>query len=272
MSNLLNDEMITLQQYAEAQGISYEAVRAQIARLRAANIKLDEYVKKIGRTQYLTPEGVNFLDQRRNSSPVVIDSNEKSKRVKELELENKELREDRDRQRDEKEVYLKKLNELLEKGVDTTKYIAIEDHKKVEEALEEREQEISELKADSEKAEEKRRALEQKNSELENDIKELRSVAVKVSTLTNEVNEKMKTINEKDTKIIELQEEKRLAEEEVNERIKTINEKESKIIELQEEKRLAEEEAKKKEQESIEFLHMGFFAMRKKLRELKNKA
>lgn len=241
MNNQLEDNLETIQQYAASRGITYEAVRAQIARIRTSNPEFEEYIKKIGRTQYITPDGVEFLDKRRNSSPVVIDSAEKNKRLKDLELENKELREDREKLRSEKEMYLVKLNELLEKGVDTTKYIAIEDHKKVEEELEQREQEIADLKAESEKAEEERTALEQKNDELEKDLDELRTVAVKVSTLTNEVNEKMKTINEKD----------------------------SKIIELQEEKRRAEEEARKAEEVGLEYLQMGFFARRKKLKELK---
>ena len=55
----------------------------------------------------------------------------------------------------------------------------------------------------------------------------------------------------------------------VNEKMKTINEKDSKIIELQEEKRRAEEEARKAEEVSLEYLQMGFFARRKKLKELK---
>lgn len=266
----LDNNLISLQDYAEQKGISYEAVRSQIARYSDDKTLMD-HIHKIGRTRFLDEDAVEFLDKRRNSSPVVVVSGEKNHKIEELELKIKELTEDRDRQRDEKEAYLKKIVELQEKGIDTSKYIAIEDHHKTELELEKKLQEIEELKTEqNELQEEKREAedevikLKEENGKLLKSQAELQDVTIRNSKLVNELNEKMNLLDAAKDEKTEL--EKRLITTEAE------KDKIAEEIKRAEESRIrAEEDKKRAEQEAIEFLQLGFFARRKKLKELKNK-
>lgn len=62
-------ELITLRQYAEDQGISYEAVRKKVVKYTE---ELSGHIVKKGRVQYLDPKAVEFLKNKRRENPVVL--------------------------------------------------------------------------------------------------------------------------------------------------------------------------------------------------------
>ncbi len=68
-------DVMTLKQYAEMKGITYEAVRKQIVRYQK---ELEGHVLKKGRTQYLDEVAVEFLSDRRRQSPVVVAMEDRS--------------------------------------------------------------------------------------------------------------------------------------------------------------------------------------------------
>ena len=70
--------MKTIKQYAEEQGVSYEAIRKQISTYKD---ELKEHIVIKGRTQYLDDWAVNFLTERRKENPVIIVSQEKADEV-----------------------------------------------------------------------------------------------------------------------------------------------------------------------------------------------
>ena len=61
--------MISIKDYARENGISYEAVRQQIARYKD---ELEGHIHKDGRTRFLDDEAVAFLQVHRMKEPVAV--------------------------------------------------------------------------------------------------------------------------------------------------------------------------------------------------------
>lgn len=80
--------MISMKDYAESKGISYEAVRKQVKRYKN---ELEAHVHKEGRTQFLDDEAVSFLDSKRAESPIVLIQANKDEEIERLTAENKAL-------------------------------------------------------------------------------------------------------------------------------------------------------------------------------------
>ena len=80
--------MISMKDYAKANGITYEAVRAQVKRYRE---QLDDHIIQDGRTQYLDDIAVAFLDEKRQKNPVVVYQQGKDERIEELESNEKAM-------------------------------------------------------------------------------------------------------------------------------------------------------------------------------------
>lgn len=80
--------MISIQDYATQKGVSYEAVRKQIDRYKE---DLDGHIITQGRKRFLDDEAVSFLDEKRNSNPIVIMEQSKDDEIRQLQAENKEL-------------------------------------------------------------------------------------------------------------------------------------------------------------------------------------
>lgn len=87
--------MISMKDYAEQKGISYEAVRRSVNRYKE---ELEGHIVVQNRTKFLDDEAVAFLDSKRQQSPIVIINQDK----------NEEL----ERLRNEKEALLIKIAEL----------------------------------------------------------------------------------------------------------------------------------------------------------------
>lgn len=103
--------MISIRDYAKEKGVSYEAIRQQIKRYKA---ELDGHISKVGRTQYLDDEAVDFLDQKRATNPVIVMEISKDEEIERLKAEkealllelasvNKKLNEVRDKLDDSRE-------------------------------------------------------------------------------------------------------------------------------------------------------------------------
>ena len=81
--------MKTIKQYAEEQGVSYEAIRKQIGTYRE---DLKEHIIVKGRTQYLDDWAVEFLSHKRKENPVILVSQEKADEVEALRQQIETLR------------------------------------------------------------------------------------------------------------------------------------------------------------------------------------
>ena len=67
--------MISIKDYAAQHGISYEAARQQISRYSGREVdgfRISEHINKVGRTQYLDDDAVDFLNERRSRNPVIV--------------------------------------------------------------------------------------------------------------------------------------------------------------------------------------------------------
>lgn len=79
--------MVSIKDYAKEHGVSYEAVRSQVARYTDREVdgfRLADHISKVGRTQYIDDEGVAFLDERRSRSPIVIQQEERDETIERL--------------------------------------------------------------------------------------------------------------------------------------------------------------------------------------------
>ena len=111
--------MVTIKEYAKSKNVSYEAVRKQIQKYKDKELK--EHVIRKNKTQYLDDYAVEFLDNRRRESPIMVVQMNKDEEIERLEMENKalllkvaELQEALLRDKDEvKQLQLEKI-ELLE--------------------------------------------------------------------------------------------------------------------------------------------------------------
>lgn len=81
--------VITIKDYAKDKGISYEAVRKQVKRY--ATDELKDHIVVQGRTQFLDEYAVDFLNQKRNESPIIIQEQSKDEELERLKEENKQL-------------------------------------------------------------------------------------------------------------------------------------------------------------------------------------
>ena len=235
-----------MKEYAAQCGVTYEAIRQKVDKYR--DEIGEDHFKKEGRTTFLDEEAIRILDKHSKGSPIVIDSAEQKAAYKDVELQREEWKEKCYHERAEKEVYMKQLIELQNRGVDDSKYIPIEDHQKLQQTLIEKDEEIEEANKRADEAEERNKELEEKNEELKKDSDELKSVAIKVSKLSSEVTEKMNEINDKAQEIVDLK---------------------SQLLEMENERMRLEEEKKRAEEESVANLNLGFFARLKKKKQLR---
>ena len=81
--------MKTIKQYAEEQGVSYEAIRKQIGTYRE---DLKEHIIVKGRTQYLDDWAVNFLTERRKENSVILINQDKADEAEALRQQIETLR------------------------------------------------------------------------------------------------------------------------------------------------------------------------------------
>lgn len=82
-------DLVTLKQFAESQGITYEAVRRQVIRYEE---KLSGHIFKQNGVQYLDEDAVTFLKERRRSSPIVLQTMDQKEEIDQLKEQIETLR------------------------------------------------------------------------------------------------------------------------------------------------------------------------------------
>lgn len=85
----METNLITIKEYANKKNVSYEAVRKQIQKYKDNELK--KHIIKQNKTQYLDEYAVEFLDNRRRESPIMVVQMDKDEELKRLEVENKLL-------------------------------------------------------------------------------------------------------------------------------------------------------------------------------------
>lgn len=104
--------LLTIKEYAKKKNVSYEAVRKQIQKYKDNELK--EHIIKKNKTQYLDEYAVDFLDNRRRESPIMLIQMDKDEEIERLKAEkealllelasvNKKLNEVRDKLDDSRE-------------------------------------------------------------------------------------------------------------------------------------------------------------------------
>ena len=82
--------MVSIKDYAASHGVSYEAVRRQIARYSGREMdgfRISDHIIKVNRTQYLDDEATAFLDARRAQNPVVVQQEQRDETIERLRAE-----------------------------------------------------------------------------------------------------------------------------------------------------------------------------------------
>ena len=157
-------ELVTLKQFADDQGITYEAVRRQV--IRHAD-KLQGHIVKKDRTQYLDDEAVKILKERRRENRIVMQTIDQSDEIgrltDQLESLKAQLMTAQNELLKEKDRIISLQGELREGIEERTKYAALlEDAQDKERRLAEAQNALS---ADREQMEQLRRELDQAQSE-----------------------------------------------------------------------------------------------------------
>ena len=80
--------MLTFKDYAEMNGVTYEAVRSQVKRYEK---ELDGHIRKVGRKQFLDDVAIAFLDEKRQDHPVILKEQGKDDLIASLEAQVKHL-------------------------------------------------------------------------------------------------------------------------------------------------------------------------------------
>ena len=143
-------ELVTIKQFADSQGISYEAVRKQ---LHKYSEELSGHVIRKGRTQYLDEKAVEFLKERRRESPIVlqtIDQNEEISRLQEqLESLRTQLMSAQNKLLESQERIISLQEEAQKALEDRARYTALlEDNEAKEKKLQETEEQLRRVEAD----------------------------------------------------------------------------------------------------------------------------
>lgn len=140
--------LVSIRDYAESQGVSYEAVRKQVVRYSE---ELSGHITKQNRKQYLDEWAVDFLTERRQASSVVIISKTQSE-------ESAELKKQIELLKNQLLSAQEKIIKLQEEG-----RAAIEEKMKNERLLEDN----TRISQDLEQAQEKIKALQTEKEEAE---------------------------------------------------------------------------------------------------------
>ena len=80
--------MISIKDYAKQKNVSYEAVRKQLVRYKD---ELQSHITTKNRMRFLDDYAVNFLDQKRAASPIIIVQMDKDEEIERLKNENADL-------------------------------------------------------------------------------------------------------------------------------------------------------------------------------------
>ena len=162
--------MITINDYAKQHGISYQAVSQQVARYKA---ELEGHITKQGKTRYLDDHAVEFLNERRMLSTLVITEKTTVSRSARLEEENSNLKDKIIALQEHIQSVQNEMKQLQDKQI-----LMIEDkHKELDQVRTAAEQKISEADSRFREAESRAMAAEQRSAILEAELNALKLAA-----------------------------------------------------------------------------------------------
>lgn len=131
-------KMVTLKQYADEKGISYEAVRKQTIKFAD---ELADHIVVVDGTRYLDEEAQKFLSERRRLSPIVV-------KIEDTQADNEERSQEIETLKTALLQMQKRVIELQDEArgalEDRIKYqLLLSDHEKQEKRLQDAENTIS---------------------------------------------------------------------------------------------------------------------------------
>lgn len=81
--------LVSIKEYAKNKKVSYEAVRKQIQKYKDDELK--DHIIKQGKVQFLDEYAVDFLDNRRRESPIMVVQLDKDEEIERLKAEKEVL-------------------------------------------------------------------------------------------------------------------------------------------------------------------------------------
>lgn len=81
--------LLTIKEYAKQKHVTYEAVRKQIQKYK--NDELKDHIIRKNKTQYLDEYAIDFLDNRRRESPVMLYQMNQDEEIERLKDERDKL-------------------------------------------------------------------------------------------------------------------------------------------------------------------------------------
>ena len=177
--------MKSIKEYANEKGVSYEAVRKQVIRY---SDKLSRHIVKTGNLQMLDEEAQRFLDEKRNSNPLVQRNEQRD-----AEYENTKAA---------KEALMAKIFELqeeLKKSTESRLLLETEKTSIREEEFKKREELIEKY---TKKEEEHFEALSKRNEEIATLKAQLQSANEKLTGREEELTVAKETIHQKEEELI----------------------------------------------------------------------
>ena len=177
--------MISIKDYAASHGVSYEAVRRQIARYSGREMdgfRISDHIIKVNRTQYLDDEATAFLDARRAQNPVVVQQEQRDETIERLRAEVDRLQKRLIAAQDEYRVLLQDKHEI---ELREQKLLADKD------AIDGIKAAAEEAIARAEKSEEARRLAEEAAKAAQEEAERVRKAAEEASTSAAEAQERI---------------------------------------------------------------------------------
>lgn len=165
-------ELVTLKQFAEEKGITYEAVRKQT--IKYAD-ELEGHIVTVDGTRYLDEEAQKFLSERRRLSPIVV-------KIEDTKADNKEFLEQIETLKTQllnAQERIIKLQDEARAGIeDKIKYqLLITDHEEQKRRLREVEASLQEKQSELDFEKEMRRSLQNQTEEQKKQLDNLRAEA-----------------------------------------------------------------------------------------------
>lgn len=177
--------MVSIKDYAASHGVSYEAVRRQIARYSGREMdgfRISDHIIKVNRTQYLDDEATAFLDARRAQNPVVVQQEQRDETIERLRAEVDRLQKRLIAAQDEYRVLLQDKHEI---ELREQKLLADKD------AIDGIKAAAEEAIARAEKSEEARRLAEEAAKAAQEEAERVRKAAEEASASAAEAQERI---------------------------------------------------------------------------------
>ena len=160
-------EIMSIKQFADSQGITYEAVRKQVVRYAE---ELSDHVIRKGRTQFLDETAIEFLKERRRESPIVLQTIDQSEEISHLQAQLESLRSQlvsaQNKLLETQERVISLQDEAQKALEDKARYTALlEDHEDQKKKLQETVDELRRVEADRDDAVQRAQDLQTERDE-----------------------------------------------------------------------------------------------------------